>query len=333
MRRVLLVAALLGAGLVGHGTAARAAAPAGIPNPCPQRLLILSAMPVEVEPLLKAATLDPAATKEVNGRKFFVGSLRGNKVVIAMTGIGRHNAEQATTDAFAAFKCGKRPAIRGVVFSGVAGGAWIGDVTVVDKWTEDGKTFTPVDPTMLATAQQVAQSGRLQLRQDAGAGDPACACADPHAATVVTIEHKPELVVGGAGYTSDPFGERRLPCFPGGGDVFGCESCTMRATSPSTPDVVRFGTGIAPFLDPAFFAGYDGSTHDEYQAQDMESGAVARVAAAHGKPFIAFRGVSDGQGDPLGLPGFPFQFFAYRQISADNAATATLAFLEAWAAR
>jgi hypothetical protein len=40
--------------------------------------------------------------------------------------------------------------------------------------------------------------------------------------------------------------------------------------------------------------------------------------------------VSDGGGDPLSLPGFPFQFFYYRQLAADNAAITTLAFLASW---
>jgi hypothetical protein len=44
-------------------------------------------------------------------------------------------------------------------------------------------------------------------------------------------------------------------------------------------------------------------------------------------PFIGFRAVSDGGGDPLHLPGFPVQFFYYRQLAADNAARVTLAFL------
>ena len=35
-------------------------------------------------------------------------------------------------------------------------------------------------------------------------------------------------------------------------------------------------------------------------------------------------------GDPLHLPGFPFTFFFYRQISSDNAAITTMAFLKAW---
>jgi len=39
--------------------------------------------------------------------------------------------------------------------------------------------------------------------------------------------------------------------------------------------------------------------------------------------------VSDGGGDPLGLPGFPVQFFYYRQLAADNAALVTAAVLKA----
>lgn len=43
------------------------------------------------------------------------------------------------------------------------------------------------------------------------------------------------------------------------------------------------------------------------------------------------RGMSDGPGDPLHLPGFPVQFFVYKQIAANNAARVTEAFLQNWA--
>src|SRR2546426_12234043 len=53
--------------------------------------------------------------------------------------------------------------------------------------------------------------------------------------------------------------------------------------------------------------------------------------AAKRIPFIAFRGVSDGRGDPLMLPPNPYlQFVVYQQLAADNAAAATLAYLAAW---
>jgi hypothetical protein len=134
--------------------------------------------------------------------------------------------------------------------------------------------------------------------------------------------------VGGKGETSDPFGGRALPCAPGGGDVFGCEPCVTQLKSG---EVSRFGPGIAPFVDPAFFTGYSSSAGTPgYVAQDQETAAVGAAAHAAGVPFLGLRGVSDGGGDPLKLPGFPVQFFYYRQLAADNAAAATEAFLTAW---
>jgi nucleoside phosphorylase len=331
-----LVGLLAASMLAGGGAAAQAKQATPKAKPCPTRLLVLSAMPVEIDPLI--AKLDLERIVEIHDRRFFVGRLQGNRVVLAMTGIGTLNAEQTTEDAFAHFRCGKQSAIAGAVFSGVAGGDWIGDVAVPAEWTDDlGKTFFPSDPDMLAVATEVAQPGAVTLTQDVHAGDPTCKCKEVPAVTAVSgvrIEHVPQVVVGGRGTTSDPFNGRRLPCFPEGGDVFGCDPCKMPREDP--PDAAAFATGIAPFLDPGFFTGYFAAPPEadpQYKSQDMESGRVARVAQAHGKPFIAFRGVSDGQGDPLMLPGFPFQFFAYRTISAENAAAATLAFLDAWATR
>src|SRR5262249_59929832 len=74
------------------------------------------------------------------------------------------------------------------------------------------------------------------------------------------------------------------------------------------------------------------ATSDEPDAVDEETAAVAREARARGVPFIAFRAVSDSDrsSDPLGLPGFPLQFFAYYRLAADNAAAATAAFVTRW---
>jgi nucleoside phosphorylase len=88
-----------------------------------------------------------------------------------------------------------------------------------------------------------------------------------------------------------------------------------------------------PFADPGFFTGYSSSSAEGkgYVAEDEETAAVDAVATAYHLPFLGFRAVSDGGGDPLGLPGFPFQFFYYRQLAADNAALVTRAFLSRWA--
>ena len=266
-------------------------------------LLILSAFPAELDALLREADVDRSATHE--DRTFYIGRLGGHDVVMALTGIGLENALWTTAVALRRFDAG------GVVFCGVSGGrSFIGDVTVPDRWTMDGgTTWFAVDPEMLETARAVA--GTVELERTV-----------PNTAT---LEHPPTVIVGGDGYSADPFGGRRLPCVPGGGDVFGCEpSLAPGAAAPPTG---------GPAIDTDFFLEYFGEvpefSEESHAADDMESGATARVAADHGLPFIAFRGLSDGQGDPLGLPGFPAQFFVYKDLAAGNAAKLTLAFLRA----
>lgn len=296
---------------------------------CTARTLVLSAMPVELDPLL--ARTDPVHTVSAGGRDYYIGRLAGRNVVLALTGIGPVNASAATHDALEAFRCGARTAIGEVVFSGVAGGDFIGDVVVPARWTlDDGKHFLDADPGLLAKARRV-QANPPPMRQDAPVGDPGCTCAvSPDAISTVRVTHAPLVEVGGDGQTTDPFSGRALPCVPGGGDVFGCEPCPEQKRLAR--DAQRFVPGVVPFVDPGFFTGYFASSSQDagrYVVEDEETAAVAAAAQQAGVPFIGFRGVSDGGGDPLGLPGFPVQFFYYRQLAADNAATVTMAFLSA----
>src|SRR5207249_3866186 len=71
---------------------------------CSQRVLVLSAMPLELDPLLSHAKIDQ--TVVVDSRTFYVGTLEGNDVVMALTGIGTINATQTTKAALARFRCG-----------------------------------------------------------------------------------------------------------------------------------------------------------------------------------------------------------------------------------
>ena len=324
---VLAVAALAN---VPVGAGARAKEP--VPPDCTPRMLVFAAFPAEIDLLLQRAQLERDKTVTIDGRRYYVGTLAGNDVVLALSGIGLVNAEKAARDAYSHFGCGNGSGISGVVFSGVAGGHYIGDVAVPTRWTLDEKKWFRSDVRMMRVARRVARSGTVRLGRDVPVGDPACLCIDPHTVEPVQLPRQPEVVIGGEGISSDSFGGRALPCFPNGGDVFGCEPCREQSGDP--PDAERFATGIAPFLDPAFFAGFFENppvADPRWESQDMETAAVFKVAAEHKTPFIAFRAVSDGAGDPLMLPGFPFQFFAYRHIAADNAALMTVAFLEEWA--
>lgn len=295
------------------------------PTRCHARALVLSAMPLELNPLVAQASL--GRTQRVEGRTFYSGRLAGVPVVLALTGIGPVNAARTATTALTRLGC----AFDAVVFSGVAGSRWyIGDVTVPARWTSDGSHFVAADPDLLAVAGRLP--GTVPLAQDVPVGDAACLCGGVDAATPVHLPHAPVIRVGGDGITSDPFGGSAAPCTWAGGDIAGCEPCVL--SGDPVQDTADFA-GAAPGL-PALLVGAlqpPAATTDSYAAQDEETAAVAAVAEEHGIPFLGVRAVSDGQGDPLGLPGFPAQFAVYRQLAGNNAAAVTVAFLRAWSRR
>lgn len=313
------------------------------------RVLVLGAMPVEIGPFLARATIqdrvDISITNEHDQQQlksYFFGTLEGNDVIMAMTGIGTVNAMETARLAFDHLGC-----IDGVVFSGVSGGSatqHIGDVLVPTTWTldladADGNTTSSThaaDEQMLQVAETAA--GTVSLPSQGHIGDCACVGVDPEATPSIDFGYTPTITVGvGAtivtGRSADPFGGHALPCVPAS-DTFGCQPCMFQQVSSGDP--ARIATGALPFATPKFFSWYQTWTAGTgvYDVQDMESAAVASVA--YGKaPFIAFRSPSDGgQGDPLpavpGPFGFLSQFLLYRQYAADNAAAVAIAFLGEW---
>jgi nucleoside phosphorylase len=297
------------------------------PVRCVHRTLVLSAMPLELNPLVRAATI--TETHRIDDRTFYVGTLAGKDVVLAMTGIGPANATQTATTAFEHFAC----PFSGAVFSGVAGSREnIGDVTIPIRWTSDGgQTFLGADPRMLSAAKPLADPGAVKLAQDVPVGDAACLCPGVDAATPVHMPQPAKVVVGGDGETSDPFGGHAVPCVPGGGDIAGCEPCLTIAGVPQ--NAATFANKAGLVADPTFWQALfmtNTATTDSYEAQDEETAAVAAVAHGYDVPFLGVRAVSDGQNDPLHLPGFPVQFAVYRQLAGNNAAAVTIAFLERW---
>lgn len=271
------------------------------------RTLVLSAFPAEADAVLSHTTLDPDPVVVSNRRHFYLGSIGGKKVIVAMTGIGLVNATQTAQAAFARFPGASSVSIGAVVFSGVAGGGArvkIGDVAVPARWTSDGgATFHPVDAGMLAAAR----------------------------ALTVDLRRTPRLVVGGDGSSSDNNNGQAFPCIPNGGGVFGCQP--RRAPDRSLLYTGNFFQAAGPWLRKALISNANIASAGDpaFDATDNETAAVQAVADAHGTPFLGIRGVSDGAGDPLHLPGFPFSFFVYKRIAADNAARVAAAFLRSWA--
>lgn len=294
-------------------------------EPCPARTLVLGAMPLEVHPFLRTGDFDPAATVRNGTRTFFVGRLGSRDVVLAMTGIGMTNAQQTVTAAAALFGCG----LDAVIFSGVAGSRRaIGEVAVPERWSFDGgDSWLLADPGLLASARSIADG--VALDRFVPVGDDACLC--PGVDTIPTsidLGFDPQVWVGGNGTSGDTLDGIPMPCVPGGGDVFGCQACLEPGATAA--DVANFAANPPSQEFLRRFLQYPEATTDSDESQDMESAAAAAAAADAGLPFIAIRGVSDGVDDPLNLPGFPFQFFAYRHVAANNAAKVTLALLNDW---
>ncbi len=249
----------------------------------PPLVAVLSAFPAELAPLVEAAAI--TETVELGDRVVRLGTLGGVPVVLAMTGIGRANAEATTRLVL------ERWPVGALVVSGVAGSVHrIGDVTVPESWvTEEGERFA-ADPRLLELARGVAEHEALALER--------CTEVPPEVSPeLVCLDFAPEVKVGGVGASEDPYGGLPVLCRPDGGEVFGCDVATAVVPLPEGQVTV-----------------------------DMETAFIAR--AAGDVPFLAFRAVSDGEGDPLGLPGFPSQFFAYYELAARNAASATIALLE-----
>jgi nucleoside phosphorylase len=330
LRVALVVAAAF---LVGRGVAA--AEPEDVPNvtldPCEQRTLVLSAFPAESDAALSHTTLDPHPAVVADRRHFYLGSISGKKVIVAMTGIGLVNATQTTETAMARFTCGSSISVGAVVFSGVAGGAGrtkIGDVAIPAQWTlNNGATFQPVDPGMLATAQTVS----VTLEHVNSVGNPTCLCKNAPNIRLNDLGREPQLFVGGNGSSSDNNNGYAFPCVPNGGDVFGCQPCS--APDRSLLYTGNFFQAAGPWLKNALISNLNiaSTSNPAFDATDNETAAAQAVANAHGVPFLGIRGISDGPGDPLHLPGFPFEFFYYRTLAANNAARVAAAFLLSWA--
>src|SRR5262249_49515316 len=250
----------------------------------PPMVAVLSAFPAELAPLVERATV--RETLRVGDRVLRVGPPGDVPVVPGLLGTGLENATNTSRLVLDRFD------VAALVVSGVAGSPRrIGDVTVPETWTEDDGASHPADPALTALAREVAAAGvvfeRCTPHPVEPPGPPVC------------LGYEPELVVGGTGHSSDPFGGRPCPRIPTGGGILGWGG----------------GPGVAAAAGAVGLA-----TSDEPDAVDEETAAVAREAQARGVPFIAFRAVSDSDrsSDPLGLPGFPLQFFAYYRLAADN---------------
>jgi len=255
--------------------------PAG--NPAPpvtvSRVLVLTAMPIELRPLLEAAQIE--RSEVINGRTHHVGVLDGVDVVLLAAGISMVNATMGTQAALDHFD------IEFVVFSGIAGGAnpdiRIGDVTVPGRWAQyQEHVFTDASRAGWRRGWRSEALGSFgmmypqQVRATAAEGD-----ADAE-----------DLKLW---FDVDAVLLARVEDFAASVKL---EHCVSEDDCLEYEPTVRVGgNGVSgpTFVDDAAYRDWVWETFAP-DGFDMETAAVGHVAYANGVPYIGIRSISDMAG-------------------------------------
>ena len=333
------------AALTAVSTIAEAAQRGGIARgcitDCAPRIGIVSAFGQEADILI--AQTHGKREHLIHGQRYTTGTLRGNRVVIVLSGVSIVNSTLTTQTMIDHFKIDR------IVMSGIAGGVnpanHVGDVTIPQRWAMPMEVFWNADATLPAACGSPGDVSCLGLK-------------------LAQVDGKPippfELPGGGALFMREtalttpatgPKGEFRFDyevdpemyavaaqleptlarCGPKAFAAPGAEPDPKLCVA-SMPRIVLGGRGVSA---PVFLADprYRSYLFEQLHAQtfEMETAALAHVAYANGIPYIAFRSLSD----LAGAEGFNADVGALFSsgLAETNEAAVTLAFLEAWAHR
>jgi adenosylhomocysteine nucleosidase len=232
------------------------------PAPQPPRTAVVSAFAAEQDAL--RAALTDAATVTLGGVEYHAGRLDGVDVLLFVSGESMVNATMNTQRALDHF-----PVTR-IVMVGIAGALDpaldVGDVVVAERWAQHQQSVY---------LRQDAD-GAVEFPDFLDAGLPACGMIAPQPVRLTD-------------------GTRTL--------YFDAAPDLLDALRAAAPDVQIGGAGVS---GQAYVnnADYGACLFASYGARivDMESAAVAQVAAANGLDFVAVRALSDRVGAPYAQP-------------------------------
>jgi adenosylhomocysteine nucleosidase len=320
--------------LVLAGATAASAAPPRCLTDCTPRIGIVSAFGAEADILVAQTTAKRSHT--VNGNRFTTGMLRGNRVVIVLSGVSMINATMVTQLMLDHFR------IERLVMSGIAGGVnparHVGDVLVPASWVMPMEVYWHADGSVPAPCGAATDVGCLGLKlalDASGKPLPDYRIDTPSGAVSTGLFMRENFVMHSG---NAPQGEFRFD--------YAADTqmlAVARSLSPAlqrcgpknpslcvgtTPQLVVGGRGISgtAFLANPQYRRYVFDTLGA-EAVDMETAALGHVAHANRVPYIGFRSLSDlAGGDHTQDVG---AFFGSGLAEA-NASAVTLAFLEAW---
>jgi adenosylhomocysteine nucleosidase len=343
--RLLLCAALLAAAPLSWAQPAKRCL-----SECTPRIGIVSAFGAEAD-ILVAQTKNKRQWT-ISGKRFTTGNLRGNPVVIVLSGVSMINATLVTQQMLDHFR------VERLVMSGISGGInpahHVGDVTVPDRWTMPMEVYWSGDARIPSPCgSEAANVSCLGLKLAVGAdGKPLPSFSIPASGVASTavptgLFMRENYVLNAA---NAPKGEYRFD-YPVDAAMLAVarelkpalERCGPRAKSADgsidsklcvaeTPRVIVGGRGVS---GTAFLANphYRSYLFEQLQAEtvDMETAALAHVALTNEVPYIAFRSLSDLAGATEFNADVGALFAS--GLAETNEAAVTLAFLDAWKKR
>jgi adenosylhomocysteine nucleosidase len=301
---------------------------------CQPRIGIVSAFGGEAEVLI-AETTDKQEYV-INGNVYTTGILRGNRVVIVLTGISIENATMVTQLTIDHFN------IHHLLLSGIAGGVnpdyKVGDVLIPKRWAQPLEVYWSANSAVPAPCGTPRDLSCLGLKLSRFTNQPNSDYQIP----------TPNGLVGTGLFMRDTF-VRNNSNFPNGEFKFDYAAdpemfAVAQTVAPKLdrcgpknpslcvsvqPRIRRGGRGIS---GPAFLANPDYRRYVfktiRAVSVDMETTAFAHVAYANEIPFIAFRSLSDlAGGDDFTDVSALFA----SGLAESNSSRVTLSFLEAWA--
>ncbi|MEN9868576.1 MAG: nucleosidase [Pseudomonadota bacterium] len=334
-RLCAVLLSVLGASQVSAAPAAQAGAgkAARCLSECTPRIGIVSAFGAEADILLEQ-------TRErkvwlINGNRYTTGILRGNPVVIVLSGVSMINATMNTQLMLDHFH------IERLIMSGIAGGVnpanHVGDVMVPERWAMPMEVYWNGDATIPAPCGKEGDVSCLGLQLATEGGKPRAGFKlhglDGKNNGSLFLRDNFLMHSGNAPqgeYRFDYEADARMLAIARSikPKLLQCSEKDPKLCVSHQPQIKVGGRAVSgtAFLANADYREY---LYETLKAEvvDMETAALAHVAHANRVPYIAFRSVSDLAG------GHDFKevgtFFG-SGLAETNEAAVTLAFLEAW---
>ncbi|MCA6218031.1 5'-methylthioadenosine/S-adenosylhomocysteine nucleosidase [Ideonella sp. B7] len=308
------------------------AAQASCLSDCTPRIGIVSAFGAEADLLL--GRLQHPKTWTITGKRFTTGELEGHRVVVVLSGVSLVNATLTTQQLLDHFRIDR------LVMSGIAGGVnpanHVGDVTVPERWALPLETFWNESDTLPAPCGQTGDLSCLGLNLAAPDGQPLPPFQHQfprgtyllNTANAPQGEYRFDYPVDAAMLATVRTLQPRLQrCGPKAKQTDG--SVDEKLCVKEQPRLRVGGRGVS---GPVFLANAEYREylfkHLQAQTFEMETAALAHVAAANQVPYIAFRSLSD----LAGAEGFNADVGALfaSGLAETNEAEVTLSFLRAW---